>query len=257
MSIDPRAVIEAGAKLAADVEVGPFAIIGANVEIGPRCRIGPHSIVTGHTKLGAGNQVFQFASIGDAPQDKKYAGEPTRLEIGERNVFREFVTVNRGTTHDEGVTRIGSDNLFMAYTHIAHDCRVGNHVVMANVATLAGHVEIGDHVIMGGLSAVHQFCKIGAHAFIANNAAVTRDVPPYMMAVGQPAEPHSVNATGLSRRGFTPEQVRNVKSAFRVLYRSELPLEEALAKLREAAATQPEVATFVEFIGRSTRSLVR
>ncbi len=257
MSIDPRAVIEAGAKLAADVEVGPFAIIGANVEIGPRCRIGPHSIVTGHTKLGAGNQVFQFASIGDAPQDKKYAGEPTRLEIGERNVFREFVTVNRGTTHDEGVTRIGSDNLFMAYTHIAHDCRVGNHVVMANVATLAGHVEIGDHVIMGGLSAVHQFCKIGAHAFIANNAAVTRDVPPYVMAVGQPAEPHSVNATGLSRRGFTPEQVRNVKSAFRVLYRSELPLEEALAKLREAAATQPEVATFVEFIGRSTRSLVR
>ena len=257
MSIDPRAVIEAGAKLAADVEVGPFAIIGANVEIGPRCRIGPHSIVTGHTKLGAGNQVFQFASIGDAPQDKKYAGEPTRLEIGERNVFREFVTVNRGTTHDEGATRIGSDNLFMAYTHIAHDCRVGNHVVMANVATLAGHVEIGDHVIMGGLSAVHQFCKIGAHAFIANNAAVTRDVPPYVMAVGQPAEPHSVNATGLSRRGFTPEQVRNVKSAFRVLYRSELPLEEALAKLREAAATQPEVATFVEFIGRSTRSLVR
>jgi UDP-N-acetylglucosamine acyltransferase len=257
VSIDPRAVIEAGAKLAADVEVGPFAIIGANVEIGPRCRIGPHSIVTGHTKLGAGNQVFQFASIGDAPQDKKYAGEPTRLEIGERNVFREFVTVNRGTTHDEGVTRIGSDNLFMAYTHIAHDCRVGNHVVMANVATLAGHVEIGDHVIMGGLSAVHQFCKIGAHAFIANNAAVTRDVPPYVMAVGQPAEPHSVNATGLSRRGFTPEQVRNVKSAFRVLYRSELPLEEALAKLREAAATQPEVATFVEFIGRSTRSLVR
>ena len=257
MSIDPRAVIEAGAKLAADVEVGPFAIIGANVEIGPGCRIGPHSIVTGHTKLGAGNQVFQFASIGDAPQDKKYAGEPTRLEIGERNVFREFVTVNRGTTHDEGVTRIGSDNLFMAYTHIAHDCRVGNHVVMANVATLAGHVEIGDHVIMGGLSAVHQFCKIGAHAFIANNAAVTRDVPPYVMAVGQPTEPHSVNATGLSRRGFTPEQVRNVKSAFRVLYRSELPLEEALAKLREAAATQPEVATFVEFIGRSTRSLVR
>jgi len=257
VSIDPRAVIEAGAKLAADVEVGPFAIIGANVEIGPGCRIGPHSIVTGHTKLGAGNQVFQFASIGDAPQDKKYAGEPTRLEIGERNVFREFVTVNRGTTHDEGVTRIGSDNLFMAYTHIAHDCRVGNHVVMANVATLAGHVEIGDHVIMGGLSAVHQFCKIGAHAFIANNAAVTRDVPPYVMAVGQPAEPHSVNATGLSRRGFTPEQVRNVKSAFRVLYRSELPLEEALARLREAAATQPEVATFVEFIGRSTRSLVR
>lgn len=257
MSIDPRAVIEPGAKLAADVVVGPYAIIGANVEIGPGCRIGPHSVVTGWTRLGANNQIFQFSSIGDAPQDKKYAGEPTRLEIGDRNVFREYVTVNRGTTHDEGVTRIGNDNLFMAYTHVAHDCRIGNHVVMANVATLAGHVEIGDHVIMGGLSAVHQFCKIGAHAFIANNTAVTRDVPPYVMAVGQPAAPHSVNATGLSRRGFTPEQVRNVKSAFRMLYRSELPLETALERLREAAATQPEVAALVDFIGRSTRSLVR
>lgn len=257
MSIDPRAVIEPGAKLAADVVVGPYAIIGANVEIGPGCRIGPHSVVTGWTRLGANNQIFQFSSIGDAPQDKKYAGEPTRLEIGDRNVFREYVTVNRGTTHDEGVTRIGNDNLFMAYTHVAHDCRIGNHVVMANVATLAGHVEIGDHVIMGGLSAVHQFCKIGAHAFIANNTAVTRDVPPYVMAVGQPAAPHSVNATGLSRRGFTPEQVRNVKSAFRTLYRSELPLETALERLREAAATQPEVAALVDFIGRSTRSLVR
>ena len=257
MSIDPRAVIEPGAKLAPDVVVGPYAIIGAHVEIGPGCRIGPHSVVTGWTRLGAQNQIFQFSSIGDAPQDKKYAGEPTRLEIGDRNVFREYVTVNRGTTHDEGVTRIGHDNLFMAYTHVAHDCRIGNHVVMANVATLAGHVEIGDHVIMGGLSAVHQFCKIGAHAFIANNTAVTRDVPPYVMAVGQPAEPHSVNATGLSRRGFTPEQVRNVKSAFRTLYRSELPLETALERLREAAATQPEVAAMVDFIGRSTRSLVR
>ncbi|NDD73952.1 MAG: acyl-ACP--UDP-N-acetylglucosamine O-acyltransferase [Gammaproteobacteria bacterium] len=257
MSIDPRAVIEPGAKLAPDVVVGPYAIIGAHVEIGPGCRIGPHSVVTGWTRLGANNQIFQFASIGDAPQDKKYAGEPTRLEIGDRNVFREYVTVNRGTTHDEGVTRIGHDNLFMAYTHVAHDCRIGNHVVMANVATLAGHVEIGDHVIMGGLSAVHQFCKIGAHAFIANNTAVTRDVPPYVMAVGQPAEPHSVNATGLSRRGFTPEQVRNVKSAFRTLYRSELPLETALERLRESAATQPEVAAMVDFIGRSTRSLVR
>ena len=257
MSIDPRAVIEPGAKLAADVVVGPYAIIGANVEIGPGCRVGPHSVVTGWTRLGANNQIFQFSSIGDAPQDKKYAGEPTRLEIGDRNVFREYVTVNRGTTHDEGVTRIGNDNLFMAYTHVAHDCRIGNHVVMANVATLAGHVEIGDHVIMGGLSAVHQFCKIGSHAFIANNTAVTRDVPPYVMAVGQPAAPHSVNATGLSRRGFTPEQVRNVKSAFRMLYRSELPLETALERLREAAATQPEVAALVDFIGRSTRSLVR
>ena len=172
-------------------------------------------------------------------------------------MFREFTTINRGTTHDKGVTRIGHDNLFMAYTHVAHDCTVGSHVVMANVATLGGHVEIGDHVIMAGLSAVHQFCKIGAHAFIANNTAVTRDVPPYIMAVGQPAEPHSVNATGLSRRGFTPEQVRNIKNAFRTLYRSDLKLVDAIEKLREAAATQPELVPFVEFIGRSTRSLVR
>jgi UDP-N-acetylglucosamine acyltransferase len=257
MVIDPRAVISPGASLAADVEVGAFSVIGPDVVIGTGTVIGPHVVVAGHTRIGAGNRIFQFASIGDAPQDKKYKGEPTRLEIGDRNVFREFTTVNRGTTHDKGVTRVGSDNLFMAYTHVAHDCVVGNHIVMANVATLGGHVEVGDHVIMGGLSAVHQFCRIGAHAFIANNAAVTRDVPPYIMAVGQPAEPHSVNATGLSRRGFSPAQVRNIKNAYRTLYRSDLKLTEAVERLRESAATQPELVPFVDFLGRSTRSLVR
>ena len=257
MAIDPRAVISPGARLAADVEVGAFSVIGPDVEIGPGTIIGPHVVIDGVTRIGAGNRIFQFASIGDAPQDKKYKGEPTRLEIGDRNVFREFTTVNRGTTHDKGVTRVGNDGLFMAYTHVAHDCIIGDHVVMANVATLGGHVELGDHVIMAGLSAVHQFCKIGAHAFIANNTAVTRDVPPYIMAVGQPAAPHSVNATGLSRRGFTPDQVRNIKNAFRTLYRADLKLAEALEKLRAAAATQPELAPFVDFIVRSTRSLVR
>jgi UDP-N-acetylglucosamine acyltransferase len=257
MAIDPRAVISPTARLAADVEVGAFAVIGDDVEIGPGCWIGPHAVIQGPTRIGARNRIFQFASIGDAPQDKKYKGEPTRLEIGDDNVFRESVTVNRGTTHDEGVTRIGSDNLFMAYAHVAHDCRVGSHCVLANVATLGGHVELGDWVIMGGLSAIHQFTKVGAHAFIANNAAVTRDVPPYVMAVGQPAEPHSINATGLSRRGFTPEQVRNIKNAYRTLYRSDLKLADAVPKLEEAARTQPELRIFVEFIGRSTRSLVR
>jgi UDP-N-acetylglucosamine acyltransferase len=257
MSIDPRAVVAEGAKLAPGVEVGAFAIIGPDVEIGEGTVIGPHAIVTGWTRLGARNKVFQFASIGDAPQDKKYAGEPTRVEIGDGNVFREYVTVNRGTAKDKGVTRIGDDNLFMASAHVAHDCVVGSHCVFANLATLAGHVEVGDHVILAGFTGVHQFCKIGSHAFIANNTAVTRDVPPYIMAVGHPAEPHSVNATGLSRRGFSPEQVRNIKNAFRTLYRSDLPLEEAVVRLREAAATQPEIAPFVEFIGRSTRSLVR
>ena len=257
MAIDPRAVIDPSAKLADDVEVGAFTVIGANVEIGPGCWIGPHAVIQGPTRIGARNRIFQFASLGDAPQDKKYKGEPTRLEIGDDNVFREFVTVNRGTTHDEGITRIGSDNLFMAYSHVAHDCRVGSHCVLANVATLGGHVELGDWVIMGGLSAIHQFTKVGAHAFIANNAAVTRDVPPYVMAVGQPAEPHSINATGLSRRGFTPEQVRNIKNAYRTLYRSDLKLADAVPKLEEAASTQPELRIFVDFIGRSTRSLVR
>jgi UDP-N-acetylglucosamine acyltransferase len=256
-SIDPRAAIAEGAKLAPDVEVGAYAIIGPDVEIGPGCRIGPHAVVTGWTRLGANNHVFQFASIGDAPQDKKYKGEPTRVEIGDGNVFREYVTVNRGTTHDKAITRIGSDNLFMASSHVAHDCIVGSHCVFANLATLGGHVEVDDHVILAGFTGVHQFCKIGAHAFIANNTAVTRDVPPYVMAVGHPAEPHSINATGLLRRGFSPEQVRNIKNAFRTLYREGLPLETAIGRLREAAATQPELVPFVEFIGRSTRSLIR
>jgi UDP-N-acetylglucosamine acyltransferase len=257
VAIDSRAVIAPGAKIAADVEIGAFTIVGPDVEIGPGTIIGPHAVISGWTRIGSGNRIFQFASIGDAPQDKKYKGEPTRVEIGDRNVFREYVTVNRGTTHDKGVTTVGSDNLFMASTHVAHDCVVGNLCVLANAATLGGHVELGDHVIMGGFSGVHQFCKIGAHAFIANNAAITRDVPPYVMAVGQPAVPHSVNATGLSRRGFSPEQVRNIKNAFRTLYRMDLPLAEAVERLKAAALGQPEIGPMVEFIARSTRSLVR
>lgn len=255
--IDPRAVVAPTTKLADDVEVGPYAVVGPDVELGPGCRIGPHAVVTGWTRLGARNKVFQFASIGDAPQDKKYAGEPTRVEIGDDNTFREYVTVNRGTNHDKGVTRIGNDNLFMASSHVAHDCVIGNHTVFANLATLAGHVEIDDYVILAGFTGVHQFCKIGAHAFIGNNTAVTRDVPPYVMAVGQPAEPHSINSKGLSRRGFTPEQVRHIKEAYRILYRSELSLETAIERLRENAKTQPELIPFVEFFARSTRSVVR
>jgi UDP-N-acetylglucosamine acyltransferase len=195
--------------------------------------------------------------VGSAPQDKKYNGEPTRLEIGDRNVVREFVTLNRGTTKDEGVTRIGNDNLFMAYSHVAHDCRVGSQCVLANNATLGGHVHLGDWVIMAGFSGVHQFCKVGAHAFLANNAAVTRDVPPYIMAVGQPAAAHSVNAEGLKRRGFTPEQIRNLRNAFRLLYRSGLKLSDATAQLAAIAEEQPEVRALVEFLPLSTRSIVR
>jgi UDP-N-acetylglucosamine acyltransferase len=238
-SIDPRAIVSPKAELAGDVTVGP------------------HAVIKGPTTIGQGNKIFQFASIGDAPQDLKYKGEPTRLEIGDRNVFREFTTMNRGTQHGGGVTSIGSDNLFMAYTHVAHDCRVGSRCVMANYATLAGHVELGDWVIMGGYSGTHQFTKVGAHAFIGNNAAVTRDVPPYVMAVGTPAVPHSINSEGLKRRGFTEVQIRNLKNAYRVLYRSDLKLADAVAELSKRVAEQPELKIFVDFIGESTRSLVR
>jgi UDP-N-acetylglucosamine acyltransferase len=255
--IDSRAVVSPQAQLAPDVEVGPFTVIGPGVEIGAGTWIGPHAVINGPTRIGKDNKIFQFASLGDAPQDKKYKGEPTRLEIGDRNIFRESCTVNRGTTHDQGVTRIGDDNLFMAYSHVAHDCQLGSKIVMSNVATLGGHVEIGDWVILGGLSAVHQFTKVGAHCFIANNAAVTRDVPPYVMAVGQPAVPHSVNSEGLKRRGFTPEQILNIRRAYRLLYRSGTKLKDAMEQLEQTAETQAEIKPFVEFIKRSSRSIVR
>ncbi len=255
--IDPRAVVSPQAQIADDVEIGAFTVIGPGVTIGKGTWVGPHAVINGPTQIGADNRIFQFASLGDAPQDKKYRGEPTRLEIGDRNVIREFVTVNRGTIHDKSLTKIGCDNLLMAYTHVAHDCVVGDKVVMSNCATLGGHVQIGDWVIMGGLSAVHQHTKIGAHCFIANNAAVTRDVPPYIMVVGQPAKPHSVNSEGLKRRGFTADQIRNIRRAYRVLYRSGLLLADALRELEKTALEQAEIRPFVEFIKASSRSIVR
>jgi UDP-N-acetylglucosamine acyltransferase len=255
--IDSRAVVSPQAQIAADVQIGPFTVIGPDVVIGAGTWVGPHAVINGPTRIGSDNKIFQFASLGDAPQDKKYNGEPTRLEIGDRNVFRESVTVNRGTSHDQGVTHIGNDNLLMAYSHVAHDCHLGDQIVMANCATLGGHVEIGNWVTMGGLSAVHQFTKIGAHCFIAHNAAVTRDVPPYIMAVGRPAVPHSVNSVGLQRRGFNSEQILNIRRAYRLLYRSGLKLKNALEELEKVAVTQEEIRPFVEFIKRSERSIVR
>jgi UDP-N-acetylglucosamine acyltransferase len=255
--IDPRAVISPTAQLADDVEIGPFAVIGDNVVIGPRCWIGPHAVVNGPTTLGADNRVFQFASLGDAPQDKKYKGEPTRLEIGDRNVFREYCTVNRGTVTGNGVTRLGNDNMLLAYTHVGHDCTLGSHIVLSNLVMLGGHVELGDWVIMSGYAGAHQFSKIGAHAFIGNNTAVTRDVPPYVLAAGHPAEPRTINSEGLKRRGFSAEQIRNIKQAYRVLYRSDLRLEDAVVQLQAMAAEHEELRIFVDFIGTATRSLVR
>jgi UDP-N-acetylglucosamine acyltransferase len=257
IDIHPTALVSPQAELDGNVEVGAYAVIGPGVVVGANTRIGAHAVLQGPTRLGADNEIFPFASVGSAPQDKKYKGEPTRLEVGDRNVIREFVTLNRGTTKDEGITRIGDDNLFMSYSHVAHDCRIGSHCVLANNATLGGHVHLGDWVIMAGFSGVHQFCKVGDHAFIANNAAVTRDVPPYIMAVGQPAAAHSVNAEGLKRRGFTPEQIRNLRNAFRLLYRSGLKLADATAQLATIARDQPEVGAIVEFLPRSTRSIVR
>ena len=256
-TVHATAIVAPDAVLGEGVDVGAYAVIGPGVEIGPRTRIGAHAMVHRQTRLGADNVVHSFASVGDAPQDKKYRGEPTRLEIGDRNVIREFVTLNRGTAKDRGVTTIGDDNLFMSYSHVAHDCVVGSQCVLANSATLGGHVYLGDWEIMGGFAAIHQFCRVGAHAFLANNAAVTRDVPPYVMAVGGPAKPHSINSEGLKRRGFTPQQIRNLRTAYRVLYRSGLRLEDALEQLRVAARDQPEVQALVDFIPTSTRSLVR
>jgi UDP-N-acetylglucosamine acyltransferase len=257
LSVDPRAAVSPEARLAPDVEVGPFAVIGPGVVIGAGCRIGPHAVVKGPTVIGTGNRIFQFASIGDDPQDMKYAGEPTRLVIGDRNTFREYVTVNRGTITGIGETRIGNDNLILAYSHVAHDCVLGNHIIMSNAVNLAGHVQVGDWAIFSGYAGAHQFCRIGAHAFIANNTAVLQDIPPYVLAAGQPAEPRAVNIEGLKRRGFTEEQTRAIRNAFRVLYRSELKLEEASAQLRELAREQPVLESFASFIAGSTRGLAR
>ena len=255
--IDPRAIIAPDAEIGAGVVIGAFTVIGPGVKIGDGCWVGPHAVINGPTTLGRQNKVFQFASVGDAPQDKKYAGEPTRLEVGDRNVFREFCTINRGTVGGRNVTRIGDDCLFMAYSHVAHDSIVGNRCVLSNCTALAGHVELGDWVILSGYSAIHQYCKIGAHAFLANNAAVTRDVPPYLLVAGSPAEPKGINSEGLKRRGFEAGQISNIKNAYRLLYRSGLKLAEAEAQLKELAVSQSELVPFVNFLSSSERSIIR
>ena len=255
--IDPRAVISPRAQLGEGVRVGPFAVIGPDVVIGARTTVGAHAVIEGPTRIGQDNQIFQFASIGAAPQDRKYQGEPTQLTIGERNVFREFCTMHRGTAQGRGLTSIGSDCLFMANSHVAHDCDVGSNVVLANCATMGGHVQIGEWVQLGGLSAIHQHCKVGAHAFVAGGAILTRDLPPYVMVAGNPAAPHSINSEGLKRRGFAPEQIRTLRTAYRILYRSELKLAQAIGQLQELARDHAEVQPLLTFIDASTRSLVR
>ena len=253
--IHSTAIISPGAELAEDVKVGPYSIIGNDVQIGAGTEIGSHVIIKGATEIGDNNRILQFASIGEDPQDKKYAGEKTRLVIGDGNTIREYCTLNRGTAQDIGVTRIGNNNWLMAYVHVAHDCDIGNEAVFANNSSLAGHVSVGDYVIFGGFSGVHQFCRVGAHSFIGNNAAVTRDVPPYIMVSGQPAVPRGVNSAGLKRRGFNSDQAKNIKEA--LLYRLGLRLEEARDRITELAVDRKELRIFAEFLEPSERSIVR
>jgi UDP-N-acetylglucosamine acyltransferase len=255
--IHPTAIVHSDAKLAQDVEIGPYAVIGGHVEIGSGTFIGSHSVITGHTRIGKDNRIFHHNVLGEAPQDKKYAGEPTRLEIGDGNTIREFCTFNTGTAQDVGVTRLGDDNWVMAYAHLAHDSQVGSHTILANMVTLAGHVTIHDHVILGGGTMVHQFCRVGAHAFTAGGSIVLRDVPPFVMASGNSAAPHGINVEGLKRRGFSMEAIEAIRRAYRTLYKSGLALEVAKAALREQAASCEELEPFVEFLDSSTRSIIR
>lgn len=255
--IHPTAVVERGARLAPDVVVGPYTVIGPHVEIGPGCRIGPHAIITGHTRIGANNRIFQFVSIGEAPQDKKYRGEPTRLEIGDNNTIREFCTFNTGTVQDAGVTRLGNDNWIMAYVHLAHDCQVGNHTIFANNTQLAGHVHVGDYAILGGFTAVHQFCRIGAHSLTALGTTLLQDLPPYVTASGNPAQPHGINAEGLKRRGFEAETIMALRRAYKTLYKSGLALDAARALIEEQRAQCVALGPLAEFLATPGRGIVR
>jgi len=256
-AIHPTAIVHPGAKLGADVEIGAYSLIGEHVEIGAGTRIGPHVVINGHTRLGEGNRVFQFCSLGEEPQDKKYAGEPTRLEIGDHNVIREFCTFNTGTVQDVGVTRLGSHNWIMAYVHIAHDCQVGNHTIFANNATLAGHVHIDDHAILGGFTGVHQFCRVGAHVITGIASVVRQDIPPFLMVAGNPLAPHGVNSEGLKRRGFSSEALAGLKRAYKTLYKSGLTLAEAQAAIAAEAETLPELKPLADFLATSGRGIVR
>lgn len=257
MSIHPTAIISESAVLADDIEVGPFTIIGDEVEIGTECKVESHVVINGPTTIGSNNHIYQFCSVGDDPQDKKYANEPTRLEIGNNNTIREFCTISRGTVQDKGVTTIGSDNLIMAYVHIAHDCQIGDNCIFANNATLAGHVEVGDWAIFAGFTGAHQFCRVGAHSFLGMYAGTSQDVPAYMMIGGQPPSPKGINSEGLKRRGFTTDQVRNIRSAYRVVYRNGLKLAEAITELEGLVAEQPELALFVDSLKSSERGIIR
>lgn len=256
-TIHPTALVHADARLGADVSIGAYSIIGADVEIGDGTWIGPHAVITGHTRIGRSNRIFQFVSLGEEPQDKKYAGEPTRLDIGDNNVIREFCTFNTGTVQDAGITRIGNDNWVMAYVHVAHDCIIGNHCIFANNASLAGHVNVQDFAILGGFTGVHQFCRVGAHVITGIASVIRQDIPPYVTVAGSPAAPHGINSEGLKRRGYSVEAISALKRAYKTLYRSGLGLAEAQSLIAVEAEKQPELQPLADFLAISGRGIIR
>jgi UDP-N-acetylglucosamine acyltransferase len=256
-NIHPTAIVHSGARLGEGVSVGAYSIIGEHVEVGERSQIGPHVVITGHTRIGCDNRIFQFCSLGEVPQDKKYAGEPTCLEIGDGNTIREFCTFNCGTVQDVGTTRLGNDNWIMAYVHVAHDCQVGDHTIFANHATLAGHVSIGDWAILGGFAAVHQFVRIGAHCMTGVGTVLLQDVPTYVTVSGNPSAPHGINSEGLKRRGFSASSIMSIKRAYKTLYKSSLTLEEARVAIGAEVDATPELAALAEFLAQPGRGIVR
>ena len=259
--VHPTALVDPRAELDASVEVGPYAVIGPRVRIGAGTVVGAHCVIDGHTTIGRDNRIFPFASIGGAPQDKKYAGEPTRLSIGDGNTIREYVTINTGTVQDESETRLGDDNWIMAYVHVAHDCRLGSHIILANAVQLAGHVHLGDWVFLGGLSGVHQFVRVGAHAMTAFQTRLAQDVPPFVTAGGNPAEAQSINSEGLRRRGFSAERITLIKQMYRLLYRKGLTLDAAREQIEalrgELADADADIALMQDFLATASRGIVR
>lgn len=255
--IDSRAIIHPSAKLADDVSVGPWTEIGADVEIGAGTVINSHVVIKGPTRIGCNNKIYQFASVGEECQDKKYNGEPTELVIGDNNIIREGCTVHRGTVQDNSITVIGSDNLFMANVHVAHDCVVGDHNIFANNCALAGHVHIGDHIILGGFTAVHQFCRIGSHSMCGAGTVVLKDIPAFVMSNGNTAKPHGINSEGLRRRGYSAEAIQNIRRAYKVIYRNGLKVDEAVEQLQQMTSATPEVELLIQSLKASTRGIIR
>ncbi len=255
--IDSTAIVDSKAELAEDVSVGPFSVIGAGVKVGAGTVIGSHVVIKGPTTIGKDNRIYQFTSIGEDPQDKKYAAEITYLEIGDRNTIREYTSMHRGTKQDRSLTKIGNDNLFMAYTHVAHDCVIGNHVIMANGASLAGHVHLHSHAILGGFTLVHQFTQIGQYSFAAMGSAITQDIPPFVMVGGKPTRPHGINSVGMERNGISPEDIRLIRKAYKIIYKTNLRLEDAIDQMEDLAGESKELSDMVSFLRNVNRGILR